>query len=357
MYKKYISKEALAFGLQERGEKERFKEKKEIVSMVCRFYRKLKEDQTDAPEIYQPGGEWAVYVNERKEFYSMLLNEDTEGVYNKLKNFWRNELAPIVSNYAYYSDLACNNSAKIERFISLMSRDYVIWRSLYENEPLDVLSVPDVGNPWGYSIENNLIIPQAFRFHNHAKQISNILSDIETPIWAEIGGGYGGTAFYYLRNNYAPKLTYLDFDLPETLVLAAYYLMSALPDKKIWLYDGKTSLTAAAIAEYDVVLMPNYAIEYLEEGVVDLFLNAFSLSEMTLPILSNYIGHIQRTVSGYFLHNNMDKKGIVNRGFERTPCSQYPIDPAKLKLLYKKHDMFQGYEGDYRECLYQRTKE
>lgn len=355
-YKDYVSDASLTFGLLDRSGGDTFAENRDLMLQLSHFYKKMKSDQRNAASIYQPGGEWAVYVEERREFYDCLLTGDLEGVYKKLKYFWRNELGPIVSNYAYYPDLASKNSAKIDRFISLMSRDYVIWRSIHENESFDVLSVPDIGNPWGYAIENNLIIPQAFRFHNHAKQISNILSDIETPIWAEIGGGYGGTAFYYFRNNYAPKLTYLDFDLPETLVIAAYYLITALPDKKIWLYDGRASLTNAAMAKYDIVLMPNFAIEYMEDEAVDLFLNAFSLSEMTFPILSNYISHIQRTLTGYFLHNNMDKKGIVNRGFERTPCSHYPIDPERLKLLYKKHDMFQGYEGDYRECLYQRTK-
>lgn len=355
-YKDYIRKSSLIFGLKDRPNGGSFEENKEAILRLCHFYKKMKADQVDASTIYLPDGEWSVYINERKALYDCLLTDDLAGAYDKLKHFWRNELGPIVSNYAYYSDLVGNNKSKTNRFLSLMCRDYVIWQSLYVNESLTALGVPNIGNPWGYSIEDKLIIPQAFRFHNHAKQIANILSDVETPIWAEIGGGYGGTVFYYFRNNYTPKLSYLDFDLPETLVLAAYYLMNALPDKKIWLYNGKSQLTVTAITKYDIVLMPNYAIEYLGDETVNIFLNAFSLSEITLPILKNYINQIQRTVSGYFLHNNMDKKGIVNRGFERIPCSQYPIDPSKLKLLYKKHDMFQGYEGDYRECLYQKTK-
>lgn len=356
MYKKYISTEALDFGLKERREEKSFKEVKEIVSRVCKFYIKLKKDQKEVRGIYQPGGEWAVYVNERKEFYDLLLDENLEGVYEKLRNFWRNELGPIASNYAYYPDLAADNKQKVERFTTLMSRDYVIWQSLYGWESFDSLNVPNTGNPWGYSIEGKLVIPQAFRFHNHAKQISGILSDVKNPVWAEIGGGYGGTPFYYFNNALKPRLTYVDFDLPETLVIAAYYLLSSLPDRNILLYDGVISLTKANLLKYDVVLMPNYALEYLEDNSIDLFLNAFSFSEMTMPILQNYFQHLQRTLSGYFLHNNMDKKGVVNRAHERIPCSDYPIDPAKLKLLYKKHDLFQGYEGDYRECLYQKIK-
>lgn len=355
-YKSFISYESLLLGLQERQERESFEERKNAILELCHFYQTMKKDQLNATKIYLPGGEWEVYLNKRKEFYKYLLSEDLVGAHKKLKDFWRNELGPIVSNYAYYADLASNNKTKIERFTSLMSRDYVIWRSLCPNENLDVLSVPNVGNPWGYAIDNKLIIPQAFRFHNHSKQISSILSDIEKPIWAEIGGGYGGTAFYYFKNIYEPKLTYINFDLPETLILSAYYLMCALPDKKIWLYNGQCSLNRENLSKYDIVLMPNYAIEYLEDNSIDLFLNAFSFSEMTSSILEKYISHLQRVTSGYFLHNNMDRKGIINRGYERIPCSEYPIDARKLKQLYNKHDVFQGYEGDYRECLYQRTK-
>jgi hypothetical protein len=53
-----------------------------------------------------------------------------------------------------------------------------------------------------------------------------------------------------------------------------------------------------------------------------------------------------------FLHNNMDRRGVVNRGHERIPASEYPIDPTIWKRVYRRFDLFHGHEGDYREFLY-----
>jgi hypothetical protein len=44
---------------------------------------------------------------------------------------------------------------------------------------------------------------------------------------------------------------------------------------------------------------------------------------------------------------------VINRGFERIPASTYPVDPKRLKLVYKHFDLFHGHDGDYRQFLYQ----
>ena len=48
----------------------------------------------------------------------------------------------------------------------------------------------------------------------------------------------------------------------------------------------------------------------------------------------------------------MDRKGVINRGFERIPASEYPIDKHKFVLLSKNYDLFHGHFGDYKEFLY-----
>jgi hypothetical protein len=61
----------------------------------------------------------------------------------------------------------------------------------------------------------------------------------------------------------------------------------------------------------------------------------------------------------YFLHNNMDRAGVINEGHERTPGSKFPFLDGTFKLLYKHYDLFQqkhsGRDGDYREFPYERT--
>jgi hypothetical protein len=65
-----------------------------------------------------------------------------------------------------------------------------------------------------------------------------------------------------------------------------------------------------------------------------------------------YLDEIGRLTKGYFLHNNMDRKGVINRGFERIPSSSYPIDVEKFILLSKSFDPFHAHFGDYKEFLY-----
>jgi hypothetical protein len=171
---------------------------------------------------------------------------------------------------------------------------------------------------------------------------------------AELGGGFGGMAWFLLRTG--SGLTYIDFDLPETLVIAAYFVLSAWPEKEVLLCTSSECLTNEDLRRRDIVLAPNYMIPQLPGESVDLFLNAFSLSEMPYATIGEYLGHIQRCCGGYFLHNNVDREGVVNRGHARTPASRFPVDPRRFKLIYKKFDLFQGHDGDYREFLYQRAQ-
>lgn len=102
-----------------------------LMKRLCRFYQVLKEGQRGLGEEYLPGGEWKVYLEERSPIYQHLLAGDIEKASGIFRNFWRNELGPIVSQYAYYSDIEARNESKMERFRTCMLRDYSIWRNLY----------------------------------------------------------------------------------------------------------------------------------------------------------------------------------------------------------------------------------
>ena len=99
-------------------------------------------------------------------------------------------------------------------------------------------------------------------------------------------------------------------------------------------------------------LLPNYLIEEFPSSSVDVFFNSFSLSEMPPETMQAYLGEIHRLSLHFFLHNNMDRLGVINRGFERTPASQFPIDSNKFTLIAKNYDLFHSHFGDYKEFLY-----
>jgi hypothetical protein len=114
------------------------------------------------------------------------------------------------------------------------------------------------------------------------------------------------------------------------------------------------------LREYDVILLPNWCVDTVPAESVDVFLNSFSLSEMTYAVIERYLDRIATACRGYFLHNNMDRPGVVNEGHERVPSSRYPLPRGAFKLLYRRYDLFQqrhsGRDGDYREFLYERMR-
>jgi putative sugar O-methyltransferase len=322
---------------------------KEIVNKICIFFEEYNKLKNEISKLWEPAGEWLNYNDEKSFFYSKLNNENIKESEEYLKSFWRNKLGLIVKEYAKFEDVISENKEIKDAFINSIGRNYLIWKDLY-NQPDSKLKLTNfVGNPWGCIINDEFVTPKATRFHSNAMQIKNIISDITQPVIAEIGGGYGGLAYYLIKE--IDNCKYFNFDLPETLVLSAYHLFLNFPDKRIYLScDNK--LTDEIINNYDIFLLTNNLIENMPDKTIDIFFNSFSLSEMLPETNKAYLEQIERTTKHYFLHNNMDRKGVINRGFERIPASEYPIDKNKYILLNKNYDLFHSHFGDYKEFLY-----
>jgi hypothetical protein len=335
----------------------------DAVRRVSAMYRAACLAQEAAPPQYQPGGEWADYNRERAWFYNALGSGDLSLAGTALASFWRNELGAIVKEYARFDQLTGpgRSEDRAELFTRSVLRNYLVWREIVGADPAE-LDIPLAGNPWGLMIEGRLVAPKATRFHTLAWRCRELLRGLDAPVMLEIGAGYAGAAYYLLRSSAgarqpaaSPGLTWVDIDLPETLAIAAYSLIVSLPGRRIFLFgEGPIPSTRQELARYDAVLLPQFGLPTLADGSVDLLLNTFSFSEMPGPALAEYLAQASRLVRGYLLHNNMDRQGVVNRGFERTPASQYPLDVSRFKLLSKSFDLFHGHSGDYREWLYQR---
>jgi hypothetical protein len=320
----------------------------EVVREIIDFYVKLVAER-EVQGDFEPGGEWKNYIDDREDFFTAIERNDFPETLNLLTNFWRNNFGPIVSQYSYFEALERGESLAVDRFIENLQRDFSTWQTLWQEGPT-ALEVPNVGNPWGLVIDNVLVSPLAMRFDTHARQIAELLRGVEKPIVAEIGGGYGGMAHALRRYTDA---TYLDFDLPQTLILAAFYIRLAMPHLRVLLATTESDVKLASSGEFDVVLAPNWLLEALPSNSVHLFLNAFSLSEMPAATVTRYCEEIARCCQRWFLQNNVDRAGVINRGFERIPCSKFPLSREKWRTIYFKHDTFQGPNGDYRESLYE----
>jgi len=141
------------------------------------------------------------------------------------------------------------------------------------------------------------------------------------------------------------------------LLKAAYFLMSAMPEKRVMLYDdvGDMPLTPENIDRFDIVLMPNFKIADMAAMSADLLINTRSLSEMGRPAIEDYMGHMDRITRRYFIHENSSLP-VVHQGHAEIPGHEFPI-PATFRKVYAQKSPWNigdGVHGRYVEHLYER---
>jgi hypothetical protein len=169
---------------------------------------------------------------------------------------------------------------------------------------------------------------------------------------AEIGGGFGGFAYFLLSP--PGRYRYVDFDLPEILLVQQYYLLSAFPEKKFLLYGEQQIEFGRALESNDVMLMPNFELPNLPDDSVDFFINTGSLSEMDYATVEEYVAQIARTCRLYFFHDNSDRAVPKDGGHIEVPSSSFPVPEKTLKRIYKAKSSWVGLEDRMREHLYRR---
>jgi putative sugar O-methyltransferase len=222
-----------------------------------------------------------------------------------------------------------------------------------EERTLDSISYPRHGNQSGIEVDGTFIgigsVPNDMR----ASVISNLLLDIHRPVIAEIGGGYG-KLFYFISKK-IENFCYVDFDLPETLSLASYYLMKTFPEKKFLLF-GEEDLSKDALNNYDFILMPSFGIDKLPSNSVDMFINANSFGEMSSETTKMFIQHIERTTVNWFWHMNHEFiRNKFNDGSASLINSEYKPSQKLFKLISRYMDIGHAiYKGgfDYQNDIY-----
>lgn len=315
-----------------------------IIDRIIDSYQKAK--QQNVSKIYKPTKEWLPQAQEKAEIYENYLDKPEE--FEKiLKNFFRDKkLAHGIFNDPDASHIL----------------EYLQYRNNISNIDFDEISVPDICNPPIATIgtfclsEGGIMNAKVdfkitygtLRFYHFSKEINKLTKNIERPIIVEIGGGFGGFAYYLLKNN--PKIKYICYDIPELLPIISYYLFHLFPEKKIMLYDNYKKQD---LNNFDICLLPNFELLNLPTEYVDLFYNSRSISEMNIETIDEYLKQIKRTLKhkGYFFHENTNNSKFP-KPYKRVMSSDFPI-PEDLKLISEKRSLF--YDERYYEYLYQKT--
>ncbi len=306
-----------------------------IVERILAAYWKAKSDQKGAPRLYQPYGEWGdVIKTTRGEYLAVLERSDSLELSRLLRDFFRNYGADGLLTTGYFPEIARASTRKKRAFICAILQDYSSWKDLTGNSNPRALAAPAIGNPWGYLIDKQLVMPGACRHNYFAHQACALLSDIRgVPVVAEIGGGFGGVAYFLL--SMMDKCRYIDFDLPEIREHQVEF--------------------RCALESYDVILMPNFELPKLPDASVDLFINTGSLSEMEYATVEEYIDQIARTCRLYFFHDNSDREVPKGGGHVEIPASRFPIPATIFGKVYKTKSPWVGMgEERFWEHLYRR---
>lgn len=145
------------------------------------------------------------------------------------------------------------------------------------------------------------------------------------PIIIEIGGGYGGFAAKLKKAR--PKAKIIIFDLPESGAFQYLYLSKLFPEERILsLVDVSGDLSSfVRETDFDVLLLPGWEMDNLDDGVVDMAVSLRTFLELNLSIVEYYLRNLERTLrvdSVFYLVSRIEKRTTG----EHNVLKKYPFD-------------------------------
>jgi putative sugar O-methyltransferase len=298
-----------------------------ILKRIIAAYKKAKVDQRLASEAFNVSNEWlGIYEHNLGPVMRALQNEDVGALQHMYQNFFRDACSSGLAGLPVNMAKTYFGPTIKQRYRKYLLADFLhrfsLWKERTEGVyPVSVLATPDVGNPYGYMQDDTFLRAGADYQHYYAVLIRQLLNSAQKPVVVELGGGFGGLAYFLLRD--IPGLTYVNFDLPEALALASYYVLRSLPQIEVVLY-GEAELSNA-IGRPAALMMPSFEIMKVADKSVDISFNSYSLAEMSPATIGVYVAQIARTTRGHFVHVNHNRDAVVtadNFGVEDHGFSQ-----------------------------------
>jgi putative sugar O-methyltransferase len=282
-----------------------------LLERICAAYTKAVKQQQFVPQTYR-ATEWWEQVQQRSlgPVMRALLAHDIDALRGMYRNFFRDPCStgligvPYGMSKAYFAKTIKDAHRRFYLSDVLYRIDHWMERT-NGHFALRDLAGPGIGNPFGVLIDGTLVEEGAEYRHYCAYKVSRLL-DLESATVAEIGGGFGGMAYYLLRDR--PGVTYLDFDVAESIALTSYYLMKAFPHSTFLLY-GEEEPTMEAIARSDVVLLPLFELPRMPAESVAVTFSSHAMSDISTEAQIDYLDNIARVTRRFFLYMGIDRAG------------------------------------------------
>ena len=305
---------------------------------IFNSYKKMKEAQKESSSVYKPSSLWQAQLNDS---YSFILESTKENDIKKF-HFFLSNFGSWKKYHGVATNVFMNKSNKTligRRYLKnvIFYRQLQMWKWFYnKRKHVRELESPIFGNQSGSFIDGKFIGVISFFNEIYGSLLSGLVKDKKSPVIAELGAGSGNFAYYILKH--LENDCYVDFDLPETLCLGAYYLMMTWPDKKVLLY-GEEDYSEFSHTKYDLIFMPSFEIEKIGNNSIDIFINKNSLGEMTRKSARNYLKYISQS-SNYIFHMNHDVfPNVYSDGESGLLGYEYPISTDDFLLLFRYPDM------------------
>ena len=318
---------------------------------ISSSYKTWKDIQKKSGSEYQVSREWLpIYSKFMQTIIKSLNDGDLLSLKRMYENFFREPFSTGLHGLHFemverYMD---KNISPSNEDLAIYLKNCMSYAQNFllscRNVPVSALFRPSIGNSYGYTLDGCNVFAGAEYHYYYAQKIRLLLKEHISPTVMELGGGFGGMAYYLLRD--FPGVKYIGVDLPENAALQAYYLMSHFPHLNIKLWNEPGIFDEDMT--YDAYIMPNFAIPSLQENSITLSFNSYSLAEMSIESINNYIKIICSITKKYIYH--------LNHVYWEVSADNFPINFEKFELLFRNPTMWgkdtSRYDLDHHEFLY-----
>lgn len=278
---------------------------------IVAAYGKAKSAQKQASPEYQVSNEWLpIYRDQFQGAIDLLNSGNIDGVREMFENFFRDDIStglhgmPTDMKKAYFSESISDTNISLYLIDALHRLS--VWQRLLPGHSPAELTRPNIGNPYGFFSGDEFITPGAEYQHYYANKTCDILRSTENPTVLELGGGYGGYA--YFLHKLGKNIKYINLDLPEVLSISTFYLMTSFPDSKFILFGEQDY---DSVSDYDFMMLPNFEISRLATRTVDFIFNSYSLGEMSAETIKTYVSQFKRLEPQFLMHVNHTKFAVL----------------------------------------------
>jgi len=220
-------------------------------------------------------------------------------------------------------------------FFNMMT--YLLWdytERTVGTELLRQLEEPLEGNPPSFQLSGKTISQDlansVLEYHSVAGGFPNIDS-LKTIM--ELGGGYGRTAYVFLRM--MPQVRYVMVDIPPALYIAERYLTGQFPDRKAFRYRsfGRFTEIEEEFRQSNLAFFMPDQLELLPENMTDLFMAIDCLHEMRPEQIKRYFMTIDRLSS--YLYQKCWKTTMIPYDNITLTQNDYPFLPNWQNLFFR----------------------